>query len=307
VLFLPEEMKSSSSNSLRQAAISRQPKPSPIPHLPGVRLAALYRKARVGGDFFEFAVFGERLILLLLDIAGERAGALEVAAVVQESFRQRLPELFGAANVNEAEGLIELAHDLNRSLMGAAGGVRCTPGFLACYSDPLGTLWYLNAGHTPGLIRDKSGVQRLEASGLPLGLFSHATHDAQIYVLPPGGALALVSRGLVEARAGKREFGIEGVERALEAGSPESAQELCAGVLESVRKFEESSPAGLFRDGRFRLPPGLLGFGQRQPANPSSEEPEEEAIGENDLTVIALVRNAAAPKRETDGTAVGAG
>src|ERR1035438_5006970 len=57
----------------------------------------------------------------------------------------------------------------------AAAGVRSCSAFLGCYNEELGTICYANAGHTPGLLRDPSGITELPATGLPLGLFSAST------------------------------------------------------------------------------------------------------------------------------------
>ena len=56
---------------------------------------------------------------------------------------------------------------------------------------------YANAGHTPALLRDEAGITPLEASGLPLGLFSRTTQSVSTCALAPGAALLAVSRGIV--------------------------------------------------------------------------------------------------------------
>ncbi len=255
--------------------VLRQPAPACLPHLPGLNVGALYRGARVGGDFFDFAPMEERLVLLLLDIAGERATALHLATSVQETFRKRAPEIFATPDANEADGVTELVHELNRAVLQAANGVRCAPGFIACYNQALGTLSYVNAGHTPALVRDASGVTALEPSGLPLGLFSHATHDTQLYVLQPNAVLVLVSRGLVEVRAGRREFGLEGVKRVLATSTAQSGQELCAAVLEEVENFARSARRNFLR-------------------RRTSARDNRLPLSDNDTTVVALVRAALA-------------
>ena len=188
----------------------RLPLPSPRPVLKTGSVAASYALARMAGDFCDLQEAGEpRLVLILLtDIAGRRGDALNVAAVVQERYRARIPELFGRPDLNQADAITELLIEINRALLEAAGGVRCTPAFLACYEEGLGTLTYINAGHEPGLLRDGTSVTLLESHGPPLGLFSHATYDAQYSVLAPGAALLLGSRGLMEARNGSKEFGV---------------------------------------------------------------------------------------------------
>ena len=127
--------------------------------------------------------------------------------------------------------MIELSRRLNLEIMRAAGGVRSCPAFAGCYNEELGTVCYVNAGHTPGLLRDDSSVVELPATGLPLGLFSLAPTDARIVGLGPKGSLAVVSRGVVEAEAKHSEFGLDGVKSVMQAGPP-SAKDLSQRILE---------------------------------------------------------------------------
>lgn len=220
----------------------RRPQPSLIPEMKNSSICALYRAARVGGDFFDFVVTDSgRLLFLLMDVAGNRDEALDIAAAVQHRLRSMVPELFADGELNEAEAITALLVELNRELIRAAGGVRCAPAFIGCYRESYGTLTYINAGHTPALLRDYAGVTVLGANGIPLGLFSHATHDARISALRPGAALVLVSRGLVESKAGSREFGLERLKQVMAAADAGDAKELCVEILDAVKTFTESS------------------------------------------------------------------
>jgi serine phosphatase RsbU (regulator of sigma subunit) len=261
-------------NGSQGAAVKpcRYPAPSCLPILEKSEVAARYHGARVGGDFFDFLTPREgRLVALLVDIAGRREQALDLAAYLQDAFRLRVPQLFASESINEAEAITALIIDLNRTLIEAAGGVRCAPAFLYCYDEGLGMLTFVNAGHMPGLLRDSLGVTQLEAGGLPMGLFSHATHDAQVRVLAPGAVLLLVSKGLVESRGAKEEFGLERVKGCLNAMPSASAEELCERVLSDARLFATG------RRPRFNI------FGR---GNHNGGEPEFQ----NDITALALAR-----------------
>jgi serine phosphatase RsbU (regulator of sigma subunit) len=220
----------------------RRPEPTAVPELGQSSISALYRAARVGGDFYDFLVTDSgRLVFLLLDVAGKREEALDIAAAVQERLRPLAAELFAGDAVNEADAMPALLIELNRVILRAAGGVRCAPAFLGCYHEEVGTLAYINAGHTPALLKDHAGVTHLEANGFPLGLFSHATHDARITAIPRGAALLLVSRGLVESKAGSKEYGLERLTECVSAISFRNAEDLCTQVLSAVKTFTESS------------------------------------------------------------------
>ncbi len=216
----------------------RQPVPTKVPQMDATSIAAVYRAARVGGDFFDFVTTeSNKLVFLLVDIAGRRDEAMNIAAAVQDHFRADAAEAMGPAEINHADALAELLLDLNDTIREAAGGVRCAPCFLGCYEESLGMLWYVNAGHPAALVRDEQGVTPLESNGIPLGLFSHATHDAQICVVAPGGAVVLASKGLVEARHKREEFGVKRLKEVVASAPTEDARSLCQVVIDAVNQF----------------------------------------------------------------------
>ena len=137
---------------------------------------------------------------------------------------------------------MRLSFGINRAIIDSVGGTHFCPGFLASYNQELGILCYINAGHTPAMVKDSAGVSLLQASGLPLGLFTHATHDPQVIVLEPGGALALVSRGLVECKDGSKEYGLDRAVAVVEAATYRDAHQLCAAILANAKQFAGDKP-----------------------------------------------------------------
>ena len=185
------------------------------------------------------------MLFVLLDIAGLRADNREILIAVQKTFRSLAPRLFAGEDFNETIAMIELCYGLNRTIM--SGGLRSCPAFIGCYNEDLGTVCYANAGHTPGMLRDQSGITLLEATGLPLGLFSHTTQSAGACHLVPGSALLVVSRGVIEAEqlneSGQdAEFGLNGVRQSLQEATVLSAHDVCLSVLQSVRQFTLTAP-----------------------------------------------------------------
>lgn len=210
---------------------------SDSPPLHGAQMAVAYFSSRAGGDFSDFArVSPTRLLFGLLDVAGKREDNQSVLRAAQACFRAAGEELLSAEEVNEAEAMTELARRLNLEIMRAAGGVRSCPAFAGCYNEELGTVCYVNAGHTPGMLCDDSSVVELPATGLPLGLFSLAPTDARIVGLAPKSSLAIVSRGVVEAECGEQEFGLAGVKHILQTSNG-SARNLSRGILVELQDF----------------------------------------------------------------------
>jgi serine phosphatase RsbU (regulator of sigma subunit) len=228
----------------RETAVPADPRHSDVPLLRGAEIAAVYYNQRVAGDFYEFLRVGpSRVLFGLFDLAGRRQDTREILIAAQSTFRTLAPKLFSGKDFNEAEAMVALCHEVNRTILQVAGGIRSCPAFIGCYHEDLGTVCYANAGHTPALLRDESGITQLEASGLPLGIFSHATQSASTCGLGPDAALLLVSRGIVEAGYNDQEFGLEGAKESFLAASALSAQDLCLAILQSAEQFLQAAPA----------------------------------------------------------------
>jgi sigma-B regulation protein RsbU (phosphoserine phosphatase) len=234
-----------------------------MPELPDVHFFALYRGARTGGDFYDFAHVGRHVLTLFCDISGKRDEALHIAASIQDKFKQHGEELFTGTDINESDRLSDLLLAINREIIDIAGGPRYTPAFISCFDPEMGMLTYINAGHLPALMRDGDGISTLDASGLPLGLFTHSTHDAQLCVIRPGSSLLLVSRGLIETKRHHEEFGLDRVKESMMQAQFENARELCTAMQAAAQHFLDN----------------------KQP--------------ENDLTTLAMVRPQAAAESMT--------
>jgi sigma-B regulation protein RsbU (phosphoserine phosphatase) len=239
----PADLVRSLFKSKERAVPSLDPRHSDVPELLGAEFAAVYYNLRVAGDFYEFLRVGpSRVLFAMLDLAGRRGDTREILVAAQDAFRSGAPPLFAGDDFNEAEAVIELSHEINRTILQFAGGVRSCPAFIGCYNEDLGTVCYTNAGHPPGLLRDRTGITMLESTGLPLGLFSHATHGASTCALLPGAALLIVSRGIVEAEFGGEEFGVEGVRDTVQNATFRTARDLCLTILQRAQQFMRVPP-----------------------------------------------------------------
>ncbi|HXY16021.1 MAG TPA: SpoIIE family protein phosphatase [Terriglobales bacterium] len=216
----------------------REPVAAQVPALQDANLAAVYYGQRMGGDFHDFLrVSPTRVLFGLLDVAGRLEENRGIVAAAQNTFRTAGAELLRKEDVNLAEAVIEVCLQVNRSILKTAGRVHSCPAFAGCYDESFGTVVYFNAGHTPGLVRDGGGVSELPATGLPLGLFSHTTCDASTVFLEPGAALLLVSRGIVEAKCGEQELGLESIKKEFHNTTAADSKELCLSVLDQVQRF----------------------------------------------------------------------
>ena len=212
------------------------------PPLQGADMAVAFFSPQAGGDFHAFMRVGPtRFLFGMLDVAGKRESSSQILEAAHSCFLTSAEELFAKDELNEPEAMIELSRRLNLEIMRAAGGVRSCAAFAGCYNEELGTVCYVNAGHTPALLRDDSSVVELPATGLPLGLFSLAPTDARVVGLGAKSAIAVVSRGVVEAESKDSEFGLDGVKSAMESEHA-SAKDLSQRILENVQTFMHNPP-----------------------------------------------------------------
>jgi serine phosphatase RsbU (regulator of sigma subunit) len=218
---------------------ARTPLPTALPPLKGLDLHARYFSTRTGGDFFDAVAAGPHVVFLLTDIAGTRDVAHTIAAVAQDVFRLRVPQLFTAEVINMMDTLGILAHEINQAIYEAAGGSRLAPTFLGCYNQPLGLLAYINSGGQPAIFRDSESTRSLGHVTMPLGLFTHLTFEPAIQAFEPGARLLLVTKGILEARRGREQFGAERATSLLKDLAPGSAFDLCGATLKQAHEFRK--------------------------------------------------------------------
>jgi serine phosphatase RsbU (regulator of sigma subunit) len=218
--------------------------PADFPPLSGADIAGMIQGQRVGGDFYGFLRANPcRVVFGLLDVAGSHDENHAIVEAARQTFHELGCKSFADPEVNEADAMMEFCLELNLTVRRVASGVRSCPAFIGCYNEALGTVCYANAGHTPGLLRDPSGVTELPATGLPLGLFSASTYEAPFVALQPGASMLLVSRGVVEAANKQGEFGLQRVKEHFQLASRENAREIATVILASVQDFLHASPA----------------------------------------------------------------
>jgi len=227
----------------RSTAAVAAPTRAEFPPLSGADIAGMVQGEKIGGDLYHFLRANRcRVIFGMLDIAGRHEENHGIVEAARRTFQEIGKQKFAYEEINEADAMMELCLELNLAIRKAAAGVRPCAAFLGCYNEELGTICYANAGHTPGLIRDPSGITELPATGLPLGLFSASTYEAPTAALQKGASLLLVSRGVIEAAHKKEEFGLERVKERFDTASQENASEIATDIVNAVQQFVGAVP-----------------------------------------------------------------
>jgi len=179
---------------LEQAAeIQRSLLPVHAPNVPGVDLAG-YNAAchTVGGDYYDFLAYPDGRVGLLV---GDVAGKGMPAALLMSSLQARVQVLF-----DDPSNLAALVTRLNRIITSNCPSNRFITFFIGILDPKTGELVYVNAGHNPPLVAHADGsVEKLDGTGLILGILPVATYQQKSCTLAPGDAVLLFSDGVTEA------------------------------------------------------------------------------------------------------------
>jgi serine phosphatase RsbU (regulator of sigma subunit) len=190
----------------------------------------------VGGDFLDYPLLegGSRLGLALADVAGKRLPGAILAAMVQGTF---------AALATREQSPAGVLYDVNQTL-----AVRDNPSrfvtFFYGVLYPDGRLRSCNAGHTPGMVvRHDGRIDKLEAGGIPLGIYEDQSYEEEAVRLEPGELIVVFSDGVTEASSASKElFGELRLKTCLCRYRNSPVEEILACIDRLVRDFVQNGP-----------------------------------------------------------------
>jgi hypothetical protein len=166
--------------------------PRTPPDVPGYEVAGACLPSRaIGGDFYDWATTADGgVVLSLVDVMGKGAGAGIMAASVRAVLR-------GSAHGSDVgRSLLYAGAILHTDLSGA--GLFATA-FHAALDAATGDLTYADAGHgLTVVIRADGAHERLEATGLPLGVLDEEEREQRVVHLAPGDLLVTFSDGVLD-------------------------------------------------------------------------------------------------------------
>jgi phosphoserine phosphatase RsbU/P len=100
-----------------------------------------------------------------------------------------------------------------------------------------GEIELCNAGHVPPFLAHKNEIERIDATGLPLGLFQSSEYSIQTLKANPGDTLLLYTDGLCEAVNATGEYGIERIGKLVRDNYKLPPKELIHQVLQDLNVF----------------------------------------------------------------------
>ena len=97
---------------------------------------------------------------------------------------------------------------------------------------------YTSAGHDPALVyRADGGRGQLTSSGVALGVLEECPYDQEMVPLAPGDLIVVYSDGVTDAtNAGNEAFGLDRLERVVEATLGNSAEQVVESVFAAVEE-----------------------------------------------------------------------
>jgi len=206
--------------------------------IPGYQIAYATRPANtVAGDYYDVILRpgrepnADRILFVVADVAGKSIPAAMLMATFQASLRTLSTS--GVA-------LAELVTGINHyACSNSQGGVRFTTAFFAELDPATGDVVYINAGHNVPILRKTSGVvERLEAGGIPIGIFAESPYQVGTTRLQGGDWLVIFTDGVVEAVNQKNEeYGEPELIRLVDGGSGSAPVELLRRLLAELDKY----------------------------------------------------------------------
>ena len=208
--------------------------PHACPRMKSADLAAKFEPAlMIGGDMFDFLEYsGERVALALGDVSGKGAPAALYAALVSGLLRSTASlepspaQMLSAINLSLNERRIEAQYV---SLV------------YAVWDDSARAITVANSGIPRPVFCRNRNIDRIESTGLPLGLFEDADYDEVTVNAQSGDVFVFMSDGIVDATSPSGEqFGRKRLEETVQQNCGKSAAELVQSIFDAVNMHRQA-------------------------------------------------------------------
>jgi sigma-B regulation protein RsbU (phosphoserine phosphatase) len=189
----------------------------------------------VGGDYCEVIDLGggQSLFFAVGDVAGKGIAAsllmMHLSAIFRSLLSMDLP-------------LAEVVSRANQLFCESTGPAHYAT--LVCGRTTATGVEICNAGHCAPLLLLKDGTEKVDSSGLPLGLFPTSDYTVAQYSPKDGESIVLYSDGITEAEnASGEDYQAERLTRLLRARFDHDACAMADCVFEDLRLFRGAHPA----------------------------------------------------------------
>lgn len=236
---LYEQVKQQEQRLERDLALARELQfrllPACCPVIPQAELAARFVPAHaIGGDLYDFIPYPPRsaggcdscLAIAVGDVSGKGAAAALYAALVSGFLRSHTTDRPGAA---------EMLRRINQSLIERKVDAQYVTMLYAIWNDDQKLMQIANSGLPRPIYCHQGKLERMEAIGLPLGLFEKVEHDQLTCRGNPGDLFLFFSDGIVDASSPEGVlFGRHRVEQVVEQNWKKSADEIVDAIFVAI-------------------------------------------------------------------------
>jgi sigma-B regulation protein RsbU (phosphoserine phosphatase) len=202
--------------------------PPRCPALKNADIAAKFQPAlTIGGDMFDFLEYsGNRVALALGDVSGKGAPAALYAALVSGLLRSTAALEPGPAQMLSA---------INLSLNERKIDAQYVSMVYATWDDDARTIVVANSGIPRPIFCRGGQINRIESTGLPLGLFDDADYDEVTVNARSGDMFVFMSDGIIDAaNTAGEQFGRSRVEELVRKNCSLSSAQLVEAIFDSV-------------------------------------------------------------------------
>jgi phosphoserine phosphatase RsbU/P len=210
--------------------------PGKFPALANAELAARFNPAQaIGGDLYDFLQYPPSpagscpncLGIAIGDVSGKGPAAALYAALVSGFLRSHAADRPGAA---------EMLFLINKSLAERRVEAQYVTLAYAIWKDEERNLQVANSGLPRPIYCNQGKIERVEAVGLPLGLFDTVEHEQIAFNALPGDVFVFFSDGLVDATSPEGVlFGRGRIEKIVEQNWRLSADDLVKTLFQAVK------------------------------------------------------------------------
>jgi phosphoserine phosphatase RsbU/P len=125
----------------------------------------------VGGDYYDFIEFDEKIMFCVADISGKGLAAAILMANLQANLRSL---------IRKRDNPVEFIQTFNKAIYRITQGEKYVTFFIAEYTPATRKLRYINCGHVRPILVNSSGITLLDKGGLFLGYFEDLPCEIEI-------------------------------------------------------------------------------------------------------------------------------
>ncbi|HKJ46346.1 MAG TPA: SpoIIE family protein phosphatase [Balneolales bacterium] len=229
----PEEQRALEEDLLIASQIQSGLLPPKTSHFPGWDFAYHYEAAGVvSGDYCDILIHQNTMYFSIGDVSGKGVSSALLMAHLHATFRALVAQGMNLEQIMERASRIFCEVSLPTYFATLVCGK----------ATQTGEIELCSAGHNPALISLADKVDRLDATGLPLGMFCDEEFSTITFNLNPGDSLFLYTDGLTEAMdTNETEYGMDRLSDTFTANRNLKPAEIIDSSLKNLNAFRIGS------------------------------------------------------------------